>query len=97
MAINPNYKKLLAWMADHYITHKNLGEQLGVSRAYARLLCCQERIPVMWHAELARLGFPADLLPRAEDAQGGVRAGQRFIKHPPIFPGLQQSPREAQL
>lgn len=96
MATNPNYKKLLIWMAAHYITNKNLGEQLGVSPAYARLLCYQERIPQKWHADLVGLGFPAELLPRAEDIIGAPRAGQRFSKHPPIFPGLQKD-RTAQV
>ena len=93
MAINPQYDALLVWMGDHYITFRNLGLQLGVSAAYARILCCQERISHHWHEKLVALGFPQDLLPRAEDVRRGVRPGNRPA---PIFPGLKKSKVQAQ-
>ena len=64
-----------------------------VSAAYARLLCCQERISHHWHEKLVALGFPQDLLPRAEDVRRGVRPGNRPA---PIFPGLKKSKVQAQ-
>lgn len=85
MATNPKYKELLLWMRDHYITFRNLAPHLGVSAATARNWCYQERISPRSHAKLVRLGFPVELLPRAESVLRGASQGPRRA---PIFPGL---------
>lgn len=91
MATNPNYDKLREWKKEHHITDLDLGARLGCSKAYARLLCCQDRIPTVWHKKLVSLGFPAELLPRAEDVPMGLPRGYRFPKAAPIYPGLQKN------
>lgn len=96
MATNPNYSKLLAWKKKNNMTDAELGERLGCCKAYARLLCCQNRIPTKWHERLVDLGFPAELLPRAEDMPIGRPRAYHCTETERAFPRIGGAAQQAQ-
>jgi len=50
---------------------KKIGVALGVTKARVRQMLSSERISTKSHKALVELGFPAHLLPRAEDVSRG--------------------------
>lgn len=68
------YERLREWMRGNDITYASLGQELGVSGAYASRICRAQHIPVRHHARMVELGFPPELLPPAEDRKRGKRA-----------------------
>lgn len=76
------FQRLRAWMREHGITFKALGEQLGLRYSGARRVCLGETCPSRHHTKMLNLGFPAELLPEAKDLPVGPKPKV------PDFPGL---------
>lgn len=73
---------LKEWMANHNITYRALGKQLGISLSGAVQLLSRPTIPTARHSQLLALGFPEDLLPPPLDLPSGPKPKV------PDFPGL---------
>lgn len=76
------YDQLREWMHKNRVTFRWTASKLGTTGTGAAWLLKADRIPVKRYAELIALGFPAELLPRAEDR---IRKG-----NPPIVPVWEQ-------
>ena len=61
------YDLLKEWMRDNRVTFRWTGSKIGITGAGVLRLLRSNRIPVKRHIELIELGFPAELLPKAED------------------------------
>ena len=88
MAIEDNnrrFEELYAWMnhAERQITFLAIAEQLDIAESTARKHLKSETIPTSHYRKLIALGFPPELLPRAEDKVPGRK------RKVPRFPGLQ--------
>lgn len=84
----PRTERLNAWMSDHGITCRALGEQLGMSGYGAIRMLNQETMPTQRHEACLRLGFPAELLPLPFDKKRGRPAKEAR------FPGLMAAQEE---
>ena len=73
---------LMVWMAEHSITYRALGEQLGLTIGGVHNLLTRPTIPTARHSQLTALGFPEGLLPPPQDIPPGPKPKV------PDFPGL---------
>ena len=78
------YEKLRRWMRAHAITFAAIARQTGAGTTTIQIQLAGETMPVHRHKELVALGFPPELLPRAQDLKRGPRPVQ------PDFPGLRE-------
>lgn len=61
------YTLLKEWMRDNRVTLVWTGKKLGITTSAIQSLLSSDRISVKRHAEFVALGFPPELLPKAED------------------------------
>lgn len=82
MAIS-RFERLRVWKDEHFISYRDIGEQLGMTPSGARQALRKPEIFKRHHDKLVALGFPRDLLPDPCEEKLGRR------KRAPIFSGLQ--------
>lgn len=61
------YEMLREWMRDNHVTLVWTASRLGITDMGVLRLIRSDRISVKRHAEFVALGFPPELLPKAED------------------------------
>ena len=61
------YDLLKEWMRDNRVTFRWLASKLGISGPRIMNLLRANRISIKRHADFVELGFPVELLPKAED------------------------------
>lgn len=83
------YDLLRTWMRENCVTFRWTASKLGMTDVGVARLLQAERISVKRHAEFAALGFPQELLPRAEDY---IHKGR-----PPMVPMLDAEGRILQV
>ena len=79
------YDLLREWMYNNRVTFRWTASKLGISDVGVARLLRSDRISVKRHAEFVDLGFPEELLPRAEDYIHRGRA--------PLIPVWEQASR----
>lgn len=70
---NPHYLELRQWMRDKEVTCKFVASFLGVSEGAISKIFKRSTMPTKHHIPCVSMGFPVELLPKAEDRKRGPR------------------------